>query len=157
MIVRPMEESDAQEVVELARSLAAAVDDPEPPLTAADLAADAFGPERWFECLVAEADRRVAGYALYCRAFEAHTAKKRLWIGDLYVREDARRTGAGRALLAALARRALELGCDNVYWELWRLNQVGRAFYGALGAVVESELDILRFDRSRLTALASQR
>ena len=34
--------------------------------------------------------------------------------------------------------------------KLWRLNDVGRVFYGALGAIVEHELDVLLLDRSRL-------
>lgn len=156
MIVRAMREDDAPEIIAMARALAAAVDDPEPPLTTTELIAIGFGPERWFDCLVVESERRVVGYALYGRAFEAHTAQKRLWLGDLYVRPEAQRAGAGRALMVAVARRALDLGCDNLYWELWHLNDVARAFYAELGANMENGLAILRLDRSRLVALANR-
>ncbi len=155
MIVRPMRAEDAAEVVAMARALAAAVDDPDPPLTAADLVANGLGAERWFDCLVVEADGSLVGYALYCRAFEAHTAQRRLWLGDLFVRPQARRASAGRALMAALARSALELGCAGIHWELWRLNGLGRAFYDELGAIVESDLALLRLDRASLIALAA--
>jgi GNAT superfamily N-acetyltransferase len=75
--------------------------------------------------LVAEVAGRLVAYALTCKGFEAHTAKKRLRIGDLYVRPDARHNQVGRALMTAVARYALQLGCDAVYWELWRMNTAG--------------------------------
>src|SRR5216684_6402069 len=103
----------------MARELAAVVGDAAPAVLESDLIRDGFGPERWFDCLVAEAPNQLVGYALMCKAFEAHTGKKRLWLGDLYVRPAARRSGAGRSLMAVVANRALEFDCEAVYWELW--------------------------------------
>ena len=51
----------------------------------------------------------------------------RLWLRDLYVRTDARRTGAGRALMVEIARLAIGQGCEAVYWDLWRLPR-GQSF-----------------------------
>ncbi len=152
-IIRPMRREDAPAIVAMARELAAAVDDPQPKLSAADLIQDGFGGERWFEGFVVEIAGELVGYALACRAFEAHTGKKRLWLGDLYVQAKARRSGAGRALMAALARHALSLGCDNVYWELWQLNTAGRAFYESLDAVEAHDLAVFYLDRDRLVAM----
>jgi len=75
-----------------------------------------------FECLVAELDGQPVGCALICRGFEAH-AGRRLWLGDLYVRKAARLSGAGRSLMAAVARRALDLDCEALYqgWALFPL------------------------------------
>jgi GNAT superfamily N-acetyltransferase len=153
-IIRGLRPQDAADVVHMARELAAAVDDSEPRLAAADLIRDGAGPERWFDCLVAEVAGRLVAYALVCKSFEAHTARKRLWIGDFYVRPDARRGGVGRALMTAIARHALQLGCDAVYWELWRLNRAGEAFYRSLGAEDAVDLKVMRLDQDRLTALA---
>jgi GNAT superfamily N-acetyltransferase len=77
-----------------------------------------------------------------------------LWLGDFYVRPDARRGGVGRALMTAVARHALDLGCDAVYWELWRMNSAGAAFYRSLGAEEAIDLAVMRFDQDRLAALA---
>jgi GNAT superfamily N-acetyltransferase len=153
-IIRGVRPQDAADVVAMARELAAAVGDPEPRLAAADFIHDGSGPERWFDCLVAEVAGRLVAYALVCKSFEAHTARKRLWIGDFYVRPDARRGGVGRALMTAIARHALQLGCDAVYWELWRLNSAGEAFYRSLGAEDAVDLKVMHLDRDRLTALA---
>jgi GNAT superfamily N-acetyltransferase len=150
--IRPMAAADAAAVTEMARELAAAVDDPDPVLDPRDLVRDGTGPERWFECLVAADERALIGYAMVCRGYEAHTGKRRLWVSDLYVRPDARRTGAGRALMAAIARLAIAKGCEAVYWDLWRLNRVGKAFYESLGAVEVGDLAIWRVGSRQLAA-----
>jgi GNAT superfamily N-acetyltransferase len=155
--VRAMRPEDAADVVEMARALAAAVGDTEPNLVESDLIRDGSGPERWFDCLVAEVSGRLGGYVLMCKGFEAHTASRRLWLGDFYVRPDVRRNGVGSALMAAVARHALQLGCDAVYWELWRMNVVGDAFYRRLRAEEAADLAIMRFDRTRLSEIAALR
>ncbi len=152
--VRTALPSDAEVVIGMAAELAAAVDDPTPDFDAARFVRDSFGPERWFECLVAEIEHEPVGFALICRGFEAHTRKRRLWLGDLYVRATARRAGAGRALMAgAVISRALELDCEAVYWELWRPNALGRKFYERLDAEETSALAIMRLAVERLSSV----
>jgi GNAT superfamily N-acetyltransferase len=153
--VRTAAPSDAEVVIRMAGELAAAVEDPAPGLDAPGFVRDGFGPDRWFECLIAEIEGEPVGFALICRGFEAHTAKRRLWLGDLYVRAAARRSGAGRALMATVASRAIDLGCEAVYWELWRPNTVGRAFYARLDAEQADELEVMRLGGSRLSAIAN--
>jgi GNAT superfamily N-acetyltransferase len=152
-IVRPMQPEDAGVIIEMANALAAAVGDPAPRLAVDDLVRDGLGSERWFDCFVAEADGALAGYALACKAYEAHTGNRRLWLGDLFVRPQARRSGTGRALVAAVARHAVDLGCDAVYWELWRLNEVGNVFYGRLGAEEAAGLAVMRLKAEAASSL----
>lgn len=147
---------DALAIVDMAQELALAVDDPKPSTTAEALLHDGFGPARWFDCWLAENEREPIGYALACRGFEAHTGKRRLWLGDMYVRPTARHGGAGRALFAAVARHALALGCDAMYWEFWRQNVGGGAFYRQLQAKELTDLAIMRLDPQRLAAIADQ-
>jgi GNAT superfamily N-acetyltransferase len=155
--VRAMRPEDAADVVVMARALAAAVGDAEPNLVESDLIRDGSGPERWFDCLVAEVSGRLGGYVLMCKGFEAHTASRRLWLGDFYVRPDVRRNGVGSALMTAVARHALQLGCEAVYWELWRMNVVGDAFYRRFRAEEAADLAVMRFDRTRLSEIAALR
>jgi GNAT superfamily N-acetyltransferase len=152
-IVRVMRPEDTAAIIAMARALAAAVGDPQPRLTPTELIR--AGTAGWFDCLVAEAADRLVAYALLCKGFEAHTAKRRLWIGDLYVEPAARRSGVGRALMAAIARHALALGCDAVYWELWRMNSAGEAFYRGLGAETPGDLTLMRLGQERLIELAA--
>jgi len=151
-----MARGDAAAVVEMARELAAVLDDPEPALDPNDIVRDGIGPERWFDCLVAEVGGRLIGYAMVCRGYEAHMAKRRLWLSDLYVRTDARRTGAGGALMVEIARLAIAHGCEAVYWDLWRANRAGKLFYESLGAVEIGDLAIWHVGSRHLAAASSE-
>jgi hypothetical protein len=44
-----------------------------------------------------------------------------------------------------------------VYWELWRMNVVGDAFYRRLRAEEAADLAVMRFDRTRLSEIAALR
>jgi hypothetical protein len=46
--------------------------------------------------------------------------------------------------------RVSDISTNGHALKLWWLNDVGRAFYGVLGAIVEHELDVLLLDRSHL-------
>jgi len=153
-VVRSMSPADAGGVGQMALELAAAVGDPPPVLDASQLLRDGSGPERWFDCFVAELKGALVGYAIACKGFEAHTGRRRLWIGDLYVRQVARGRGVGRALMRELARHALDLGCEALYWDLWRKNVAGALFYERLAAEEEAELAIMRLDKQHLAALS---
>jgi GNAT superfamily N-acetyltransferase len=153
-LVRAATPEDGKAIVAMARDLAAAVEDPPPTLGVSDLLDLAFGPERWCECFVAEQDSAPIGYALVCRGFEAHSGQRRLWLADLFVSPSARTGGAGRALMGAVARHALRLGCAAVYWDLWRPNVIGKAFYAALGAEEATDIAQYRVAGDTLAALA---
>jgi len=152
--VRTATPSDGEAVIKMAEELAAAVGDPAPALDAQGFIRDALGPDRWFECLIAEIEGQPVGFATVCRGFEAHTGKRRLWLGDLYVRADARRRGAARALMGAVASRARDLDCEAVYCELWRPNTLARTVYERLGAEEADELQMMRLRGPGLSMIA---
>jgi GNAT superfamily N-acetyltransferase len=154
IVVRFATPQDCEAIVAMARELAAAVEDPPPPIDVARLLGAAFGPERWCDCLVAEQASARVGYAVVCRGFEAHTGERRLWLADLFVGAGARMGGVGRALIGAVASHALAQGCALVCLDLWRPNEVGKAFYDALGAKEAGDIAQLRLGRERLVALA---
>jgi len=57
-----------------------------------------------------------------------------LWLEDLYVEPEQRGRGAGRALLSAVARLALERGCAQVGWLVLDWNRPSIDFYESSGA-----------------------
>lgn len=140
--VRPFRSDDAEGLVALARDLAAALDDPPLALTPETLLEALAVPDPWCRLLVAERARTLVGYAATCRRFEPHLGKRSLWLADLHVAASERRRGIGRLLFAAVAREALEQGCERVVWDLWRANERGRAFYRALGAEADGDLEV---------------
>ena len=113
-----------------------------------------FGRERWCRCLVATLDGSVVGYAIICPTFEGHVGNRQIYLSDLFVRPEARKSGAGRALMQAVARHAVANGCVAVTWELWDQNALGRAVYERLGCVVSEDVKPMRLEGKALAALA---
>ena len=51
------------------------------------------------------------------------------WLEDLYVRDDARRTGVGSALVELAIERARERGCRRVELDVSHTNDAGKSLY----------------------------
>ena len=54
-------------------------------------------------------------------------------VTELYVAPDARRAGIGRALVEAMERHFVTVGCTAMRIEVWAPNEVARAFYATIG------------------------
>ena len=59
------------------------------------------------------------------------------WLEDLYVREAARGSGLGRALVEAACERARERGCRRIELDVNEDNAPARALYEACGFLTE--------------------
>jgi GNAT superfamily N-acetyltransferase len=59
------------------------------------------------------------------------------WLEDLYVREGARRTGLGRALVEAALDRARKRGCKRIELDVNEDNEAALALYEACGFLTE--------------------
>ena len=147
--IRQARREDTDAVVAMARALARHVGDDPTKSVAERFSRDCFEKPPWFECLVAECDGALVGFITYSRAAEVHTAGRRLWIGDLYVAPEARRSQVASQLMHGVVARARELECRTIYWELWHGNLVGSAFFEKLHADVVDDVEILRFDVDR--------
>lgn len=108
--------------------------------------------------LVAEVDgpkgTEVVGFALWFLNFSTWEGVHGIYLEDLYVRPAHRRTGAGRALLTALARIATERGYARVDWSVLTWNEPAIAFYRRIGAIALEEWRTYRLTGSALASLA---
>lgn len=107
------------------------------------------------ECVMGEIDGRVQGIALYFMNFSSWTGKPGLYLEDLFVRPAARGSGLGTALLARLAKIAVDRGCPRMEWSVldWNTSAVG--FYESLGAKAMSEWTVFRLSGEALQRMAS--
>src|ERR1700745_4210513 len=80
-----------------------------------DLARAGFGEHPRFRAFVSEWEGKPAGYALFFDYFSTWVGRG-LFLEDLFVREKFRRQGIGRALLAEVARIAVEEHCYGIHW-----------------------------------------
>lgn len=115
-----------------------------------------FGARPQAECLIAEHEGQGVGFALFFHNYSTFLAKPGLYLEDLYVRPTARSLGIGKALLAALAKLAVERGCGRFEWSVLDWNAPAIRFYESLGAKAQSEWTIYRVTGEALTTLAAQ-
>jgi GNAT superfamily N-acetyltransferase len=54
------------------------------------------------------------------------------YLQDLFVAEEARKLGLGRALIEAVEKEARSAGASRVYWLTHETNEVARALYDQL-------------------------
>jgi len=118
------------------------------------LARHLFGPRPMAEVLIAQLDGAPVGFALFFHNFSTFEGRPGLYLEDLYVVPEARGHGAGKALLRALARLALERDCARLEWAVLDWNAPAIAFYRALGARPMDEWTVNRVDGAALEALA---
>lgn len=116
-----------------------------------------FGDRPYAEVILAETDAgEVAGFALFFHNFSTWAGKPGLYLEDLFVKPEFRQHGYGKALLAELARIAVERGCGRFEWSVLDWNELSIAFYKALGAQPMDEWTIYRIDGEALVQLAAQ-
>jgi GNAT superfamily N-acetyltransferase len=125
--------------------------------TAARLRRDGFGARRYFRVLLAERGRTAVGFALYFFTYSTFLAKPTLFLEDLFVWPDERSTGAGKALLRALAREAVRNGCGRMDWLVLANNSPAIRFYRGLGAKLHAEWVPTRLSGALLRRLARAR
>jgi GNAT superfamily N-acetyltransferase len=114
-----------------------------------------FGSPPHAEAVIAELDGEPVGFALYFGTFSTWLCLPGLWLEDLYVRPEQRRAGVGRALLAHVARVAVERGCGRLEWTVLDWNSPAIAFYESLGAETMREWDTLRLSGDALSRIAT--
>jgi GNAT superfamily N-acetyltransferase len=122
-------------------------------MTEETLARDGFGPDPRFRVLIPEWDGETAGYELLYD-FYSSFAGRGLFVEDIYVREEFRGKGIGKALMAEAAAIALREGCWGVRWEVLDWNQPAIDFYKKLGAQFPEDWKEVYIDGEPLRRLA---
>ena len=106
------------------------------------------------EVVFAEVAGQLVGFVLYFRTFSTFMGQPCIYLEDLYVRPAARGQGVGKALLAQVARLAVDTGCGRLEWGCLDWNKPAIDFYLGLGAVALGEGTIYRLAGSALAKLA---
>jgi len=108
------------------------------------------------EVLIAELGGEAVGFALFFQTYSTFLAKPGLWLEDLFVRPPARGKGVGAALMAALARVAVQRNYGRFEWAVLDWNKPALDFYASLGAVPMSEWTEQRITGPALYTLAER-
>ncbi len=157
IVLRPGTPSDVPLLLALIGELASYERAPDAVVASeADLLRDGFGAVPLFRTLIAELDGTPVAFALYFLAYSTWRGRPTLYLEDLFVRPAARGNGVGRALMGALARQAIQLGCARFVWQVLDWNTPSIRFYESLGAEVQREWLTVRLEGDSLRRLAEK-
>lgn len=93
-----------------------------------------FGAPPLAQGLLAWRGAGAVGVAIWTRTFDPFAARPGYWLANLFVAEECRGQGIGRAVFAELARRLRDEGGAMIGWGVKRWNAPSIGFYRALGA-----------------------
>jgi GNAT superfamily N-acetyltransferase len=104
--------------------------------------------------------QHVLGFAAisltYSLVEPAPDRRRHCWLKELYVREPHRSQGVGEALMAWVARYAVENACCRIDWPVKAANTRGIAFYERLGAKLVEDRLAYRLSEPSLGSLAGR-
>jgi GNAT superfamily N-acetyltransferase len=95
----------------------------------------------------------IAGMAIWFLNYSTWQGRHGLYLEDLYVREEYRGRGYGKAMLEHLAAVCLERGYGRFQWWVLDWNTPSIEFYRAMGAVAMDEWTVFRVAGPALEAL----
>lgn len=158
-MIRPATAEDLPAILRLVRDLAAYEREPQAATgTVEDYTAALFpadgSPTAWAH--VAEVDGEVVGIACWFLTFSTWTGRNGIWLEDLFVSPEARGTGLGRQLMAALASVCVERGYPRLEWTVLDWNTPAIDVYRHLGAEPMQEWTTQRLSGPALRALADR-
>ncbi|MBQ8160758.1 MAG: GNAT family N-acetyltransferase [Clostridia bacterium] len=102
---------------------------------------------------VCEEDREV-GFALFFHNFSTFLGRAGIYLEDLFVLEEYRHRGYGKALLKKLSQIAVERGCGRLEWWCLDWNRPSIEFYRSLGAQAMDEWTTYRLTGKTLEDMA---
>jgi GNAT superfamily N-acetyltransferase len=153
--IRNAIEADVPEILSLIRALAAYERAPDAvKATEADLRKHGFGPNAYYQCLLAETDGQPVGFALYFFDYSTWMGRPGIYLEDLFVYPEFRGRGIGKALLGRVAAVAVEKGCARLKWEVLDWNTSAIEFYSTMGAELTAGWRTMRVTGENLARLA---
>ena len=155
VIIREAVPDDAPTILDFIVGLAEFENEPRSIVeaTVESIRRDGFGDDRLFETLIAERNATPVGMALFFPHYSTWTGTPALFLEDLFVIPEARGTGAGFALMQALADITVARGWKRLDLSVLDWNPA-RRFYHQLGMEHESEWLLYRLDEAGIARLA---
>ena len=109
-----------------------------------------------FECVIGQVDGTPVGMALFFQSYSTWKGVPGIYLEDLYVQPDHRGAGYGGALLAELARLAVERGFARVDWQVLDWNTPSIEFYESVDSEIKRDWIPCRLTGDALTAMAAK-
>ena len=109
--------------------------------------------EKQAEVILCEAEGKTVGFALFFHNFSTFKGQHGLYLEDIYVDQEYRGRGYGKAMFLRLVAIAMERRCRRMGGTALNWNRPAIAFYESMGAVRMSEWSTFRLDEEHLRIL----
>ena len=113
-----------------------------------------FSDSATAKALICELDDQAIGFAVYFYNYSTWLGCNGIYLEDLYVTPNSRGSGAGKALLKYLAKKAVDEGCGRLEWIVLDWNTPAIEFYESFGAKAQNEWIDYRLTGDALKAFA---
>jgi GNAT superfamily N-acetyltransferase len=154
--IRDAVKADAAAILHFINELAVYEKEPDAVLnTVSEIESKLFGDNVRAHALICEEQGEAIGFAVYFFNYSTWLGKYGLYLEDLYVAQNKRGNGAGRAIMKYLAQLALEKDCGRFEWVVLDWNQPAIDFYHSIGAKQQNEWIINRLSGEALRSFAS--
>jgi GNAT superfamily N-acetyltransferase len=142
-LIRDFQESDIDQLIRLCANHAAYEQSEYDPMNkAVQLKNALLSDHPCLRCWIVAVKGELAGYATYTFDFSTWDAKYYLHLDCLYLEEQFRGLGIGKAIMARLVEIAKKNNCVNLQWQTPVFNEMAIRFYERIGG---KALDKKRF------------
>lgn len=114
-----------------------------------------FGESPAARAFIAYVDGTPIGYVTYFFSFTSMRGRRALWLDDLFIEPEFRGKGIGKALMAYIARIAVEHHCARFEWIVLDWNTDAVEFYRRLGAEMLVDWRVCRLDEEQMQRVAA--
>ncbi|MBV6626324.1 MAG: GNAT family N-acetyltransferase [Rivularia sp. (in: Bacteria)] len=112
-----------------------------------------FGSKKYAEAILAEVNGQGAGFALFFHNYSTFLTQPGIYLEDLFILQEYRQQGIGKALLREIARIAVERNCGRLEWSVLNWNEPAKVFYRHMGADILEDWQICRVTGESLKEL----
>lgn len=109
-----------------------------------------------FHAFLGVLDGKAVGYITYYFTYSTFLAAPTLFLEDIYVQHEFRKSGLGRELFKFCAQEAMDKGCGRMEWCALDWNSGAMSFYEKLGGR-RMDWTFFRLDREGMSAILSKR
>ncbi|HLR38358.1 MAG TPA: GNAT family N-acetyltransferase [Chitinophagaceae bacterium] len=135
--IRHAKKEDCPQIFELIQGLAEHQQSPdEVTVSFSHFEECGFGENPVWKAFIAEANKKIVGYALYYIRFSTWKGK-RLYLEDFYVKESMRSRGIGKKLFDRVIKEGKNLKLKGMDWQVIDWNDPAIRFYKRYGTKID--------------------
>ncbi|MCB1024726.1 MAG: GNAT family N-acetyltransferase [Acidobacteria bacterium] len=113
-----------------------------------------FGTDSFVKGLLAFNGETPIAYALFYHSFSSFRGQKSVYLEDIFITKEYRRSGIGRQLLREVAKAGKETGAERMDFQVLKWNTPAIDFYKKHGASIDSEERHVKFTDNAFQKLA---